>query len=157
MKTLELKDICGYLPYGLRIMRPPTNVPVVAELLDIRKDFTILSAGRIDTYRAVLRPMSDLTKEIRQNCYNNSKPFIPIVELACMLEAQGYWRVYGAGAADFGEDGESCIAQLVFDGDHFVYIVDDEYDTFNSVAIYDKLNAWMFVYRGLISAGLAIT
>lgn len=122
MKTLELKDICGYLPYGLRIMRPPTNVPVVAELLDIRKDFTILGAGRIDTYRAVLRPMSDLTKEIRQNCYNNSKPFIPIVELACMLEAQGYWRVYGAGAADFGEDGESCIAQLVFDGDHFVYI-----------------------------------
>ena len=156
MKTLELKDICGYLPYGLRIMRPPTNVPVVAELLDIRKDFTILGAGRIDTYRAVLRPMSDLTKEIRQNCYNNSKPFIPIVELACMLEAQGYWRVYGAGAADFGEDGESCIAQLVFDGDHFVYTVDDEYDTFNSVAIYDKLNAWMFDYRGLISAGLAI-
>ena len=156
MKTLELKDICGYLPYGLRIMRSPTNVPVVAELLDIRKDFTILGAGHIDTYRAVLRPMSDLTKEIRQNCYNNSKPFIPIVELACMLEAQGYWRVYGAGAADFGEDGESCIAQLVFDGDHFVYTVDDEYDTFNSVAIYDKLNAWMFDYRGLISAGLAI-
>ena len=142
--------------YGLRIMRSPTNVPVVAELLDIRKDFTILGAGHIDTYRAVLRPMSDLTKEIRQNCYNNSKPFIPIVELACMLEAQGYWRVYGAGAADFGEDGESCIAQLVFDGDHFVYTVDDEYDTFNSVAIYDKLNAWMFDYRGLISAGLAI-
>lgn len=156
MKTLELKDICGYLPYGLRIMRSPTNVPVVAELLYIRKDFTILGAGHIDTYRAVLRPMSDLTKEIRQNCYNNSKPFIPIVELACMLEAQGYWRVYGAGAADFGEDGESCIAQLVFDGDHFVYTVDDEYDTFNSVAIYDKLNAWMFDYRGLISAGLAI-
>lgn len=156
MKTLELKDICGYLPYGLRIMRPPTNVPAVAELLDIRKDFTILGAGHIGTYRPVLRPMSDLTKEIRQNCYNNSKPFIPIVELACMLEAQGYWRVYGAGAADFGEDGESCIAQLVFDGDHFVYTVDDEYDTFNSVAIYDKLNAWMFDYRGLISAGLAI-
>lgn len=156
MKTLELKDICGYLPYGLRIMRSPTNVPVVAELLDIRKDFTILGAGHIGTYRAVLRPMSDLTKEIRQNCYNNSKPFIPIVELACMLEAQGYWRVYGAGAADFGEDGESCIAQLVFDGDHFVYTVDDEYDTFNSVAIYDKLNAWMFDYRGLISAGLAV-
>ena len=113
MKTLELKDICGYLPYGLRIMRSPTNVPVVAELLDIRKDFTILGAGHIDTYRAVLRPMSDLTKEIRQNGYNNSKPFIPIIELACMLEPQGYWRVYGAGAADFGEDGESCIAHLV--------------------------------------------
>ena len=100
--------------------------------------------------------MSDLTKEIRQNGYNNSRPFIPIVELACMLEPQGYWRVYGAGAADFGEGGESCIAHLVYDEDHFVYTVDDEYDTFNSVAIYDKLNAWMFDYRGLISTGLAI-
>ena len=78
MKTLELKDICGYLPYGLRIMRPPTNVPVVAELLDIRKDFTILGAGHIDTYRAVLRPMSDLTEEIT----HKGEKFVPIVELA---------------------------------------------------------------------------
>ena len=78
MKTLELKDICGYLPYGLRIMRSPTNVPVVAELLDIRKDFTILGAGHIDTYRAVLRPMSDLTKEIT----HKGEKFVPLVELA---------------------------------------------------------------------------
>lgn len=162
MKTLELKDICGYLPYGLKFLSDYFSTPheiVSIDLTDNTADFsnncgyTNKSLGEV---KPILRPMSDLTKEIRQNCYNNSKPFIPIVELACMLEAQGYWRVYGAGAADFGEDGESCIAQLVFDGDHFVYTVDDEYDTFNSVAIYDKLNAWMFDYRGLISAGLAI-
>lgn len=162
MRTLELKDICGYLPYGLKFLSDYFSTPheiVSIDLTDNTADFsnncgyTNKSLGEV---KPILRPMSDLTKEIRQNCYNNSKPFIPIVELACMLEAQGYWRVYGAGAADFGEDGESCIAQLVFDGDHFVYTVDDEYDTFNSVAIYDKLNAWMFDYRGLISAGLAI-
>lgn len=162
MKTLELKDICGYLPYGLKYQW--TNMKSV-RLISMTDEVDYSSQHSLSTAwewmvhrqaRPILRPMSDLTKEIRQNCYNNSKPFIPIVELACMLEAQGYWRVYGAGAADFGEDGESCIAQLVFDGDHFVYTVDDEYDTFNSVAIYDKLNAWMFDYRGLISAGLAI-
>lgn len=155
MKTLELKDICGYLPYGL-MQKHYNDVCsfTIATQSCMGKD--VFHEMPIRFGKPILRPMSDLTKEIRQNCYNNSKPFIPIVELACMLEAQGYWRVYGAGAADFGEDGESCIAQLVFDGDHFVYTVDDEYDTFNSVAIYDKLNAWMFDYRGLIPAGLAI-
>lgn len=150
MKTLELKDICGYLSGRILGKHPEGDICWI--------DLAFVAKHGIElcNYRPVLRPMSDLTKEIRQNCYNNSKPFIPIVELACMLEAQGYWRVYGAGAADFGEDDESCIAQLVFDGDHFVYTVDDEYDTFNSVAIYDKLNAWMFDYRGLISAGLAV-
>ena len=115
MKTLELKDICGYLPYGLRIMRPPTNVPVVAELLDIRKDFTILGAGHIDTYRAVLRPMSDLTKEIT----HKGEKFVPILAL----------------------DKLNCFPIS---------------DTDKALRYYDKLNEWMFDYRGLISAGLAI-
>ena len=111
MKTLELKDICGYLPYGLRIMRSPTNVPVVAELLDIRKDFTILGAGHIDTYRAVLRPMSDLI--------HRGEKFVPILAL----------------------DKLNCFPIS---------------DTDKALRYYDKLNEWMFDYRGLISAGLAI-
>ena len=115
MKTLELKDICGYLPYGLRIMRSPTNVPVVAELLDIRKDFTILGAGHIDTYRAVLRPMSDLTKGI----IHRGEKFVPNLAL----------------------DKLNCFPIS---------------DTDKALRYYDKLNEWMFDYRGLISAGLAI-
>lgn len=115
MKTLELKDICGYLPYGLRIMRSPTNVPVVAELLDIRKDFTILGAGHIDTYRAVLRPMSDLTKGI----IHRGEKFVPILAL----------------------DKLNCFPIS---------------DTDKALRYYDKLNEWMFDYRGLISVGLAI-
>lgn len=113
--TLELKDICGYLPYGLRIMRSPTNVPVVAELLDIRKDFTILGAGHIDTYRAVLRPRSDLTKGI----IHRGEKFVPILAL----------------------DKLNCFPIS---------------DTDKALRYYDKLNEWMFDYRGLISAGLAI-
>lgn len=105
MRTLELKDICGYLPYGLKFLSDYFSTPheiVSIDLTDNTADFsnncgyTNKSLGEV---KPILRPMSDLTKEIRQNCYNNSKPFIPIVELACMLEAQGYWRVYGAGAA----------------------------------------------------------
>lgn len=136
MKTLELKDICGYLPYGLRIMRPPTNVPVVAELLDIRKDFTILGAGHIDTYRAVLRPMSDLTKEIT----HRGEKFVPMVELGECANVE-------VEVADFEFKRDKVVDVL------FHNILSGER---SSIIIFDKFHEWMFDYRGLISAGLAI-
>lgn len=125
--TLELKDICGYLPYGLRIMRSPTNVPVVAELLDIRKDFTILGAGHIDTYRAVLRPMSDLTKGI----IHRGKKFVPVAALN-----------------DIGRF-------IEFDATGLLYTVAGCIDS-DWPVVFDKFHEWMFDYRGLISTGLAI-
>ena len=145
MKTLELKDICGYLPYGLRIMRSPTNVPVVAELLDIRKDFTILGAGHIDTYRAVLRPMSDLTKEIT----HRGEKFVPLYKLTpafkyfqwsddrFRLEITQDCIVIGVYSKSLGDWGGHARIDL-------------------TTSKLDKLDAWMFDYRGLISAGLAI-
>lgn len=136
MKTLELKDICGYLPYGLRIMRPPTNVPVVAELLDIRKDFTILGAGHIDTYRAVLRPMSDLTEEIT----HRGEKFVPMVELGECANVE-------VEVADFEFKRDKVVDVL------FHNILSGER---SSIIIFDKFHEWMFDYRGLISAGLAI-
>ena len=86
MKTLELKDICGYLPYGL-MQKHYNDVCsfTIATQSCMGKD--VFHEMPIRFGKPILRPMSDLTKEIRQNCYNNSKPFIPIVELACMLEA----------------------------------------------------------------------
>ena len=160
MKTLELKDICGYLPYGLRIMRPPTNVPVVAELLDIRKDFTILGAGHIDTYRAVLRPMSDLTKEIT----HRGEKFVPLVELAkiALRDAiakryyndvdfvikNDYVEIHGHYKFRYTHRGSFEMCRTISDF--------DELTCLHQCEIFDKLDAWMFDYRGLISAGLAI-
>lgn len=156
MKILELKDICGYLPYGLRIMRPPTNVPVVAELLYIRKDFTILSAGHIDTYRAVLRPMSDLTKEIT----NKGEKFVPLVELAKMSInwVKLVWKVSDNGL--FVYDLCGCNGDVIkfYYRPRCFYVSEPTItERANDQSIlFDKLNEWMFDYRGLISAGLAI-
>lgn len=145
MKTLELKDICGYLPYGLRIMRSPTNVPVVAELLDIRKDFTILGAGHIDTYRAVLRPMSDLTKEIT----HRGEKFVPLYKLTPAFKyfqwSDDRFRL---------EITQDCIVIGVYSKSLGDWGVHARIDLTTSKL--DKLDAWMFDYRGLISAGLAI-
>lgn len=113
MKTLELKDICGYLPYGLRIMRSPTNVPVVAELLDIRKDFSILGAAILTHIEPFSARCSDLTKGI----IHRGEKFVPILAL----------------------DKLNCFPIS---------------DTDKALRYYDKLNEWMFDYRGLISAGL---
>lgn len=160
MKTLELKDICGYLPYGLRIMRSPTNVPVVAELLDIRKDFTILGAGHIGTYRVVLRPMSDLTKGI----IHRGEKFVPLVELAkiALRDAiakryyndvdfvikNDYVEIHGHYKFRYTHRGSFEMCRTISDF--------DELTCLHQCEIFDKLDAWMFDYRGLISAGLAI-
>lgn len=150
MKTLKLKDICGYLPYGLRIMKSPTNVPVVAELLDIRKDFTILGAGHIDTYRAVLRPMSDLTEEIT----HRGEKFVPLIELAKISHPN--IPVYAWRNPRHHTINGSRIWRIDAwnDGNHIVVSVTD--DVCVPLLCRDLLDRLMFDYRGLISAGLAI-
>lgn len=65
--------------------------------------------------RPILRPMSDLTKEIT----HRGEKFVPILAL----------------------DKLNCFPIS---------------DTDKALRYYDKLNEWMFDYRGLISAGLAI-
>lgn len=157
MKTLELKDICGYLPYGLKFLSDYFSAPheiVSIDLTDNTADFsnncgyTNKSLGEV---KPILRPMSDLTNEIT---YKGEK-FVPIVEIGRLIEPDGTWVPYREGAADLGE-GEECMAYLTHEGDGFVLRVDDEIETFDMVEIFDQLAEWKFDYRGLIPAGLAI-
>lgn len=121
MKTLELKDICGYLPYGLKFLSDYFSTPheiVSIDLTDNTADFsnncgyTNKSLGEV---KPILRPMSDLTKEIT----HRGEKFVPLLAL----------------------DKLNCFPIS---------------DTDKALRYYDKLNEWMFDYRGLISAGLAI-
>jgi len=66
---LELKHIAGYLPYGLKMMSQ--NDFVSPLIRDLRVDgFQFM----IDTRKPILRPISDLIKEIEVNGYK----FIPM-------------------------------------------------------------------------------
>lgn len=114
MKTLELKDICGYLPYGLvfqdkgrGVYLQLVNLLSAQKLIDKSHDYTEVGP--------ILRPMSDLTKEIT----HRGEKFVPLLAL----------------------DKLNCFPIS---------------DTDKALRYYDKLNEWMFDYRGLISAGLAI-
>ena len=113
MKTLELKDICGYLPYGLvfqdkgrGVYLQLVNLLSAQKLIDKSHDYTEVGP--------ILRPMSDLTEEITH---------------------RGHF--------------------IEFDAAGLLYTVGGCMDS-DWLMVFDKFHEWMFDYRGLISAGLAI-
>ncbi len=135
MKTLELKDICGYLPYGL-MQKHYNDVCsfTIATQSCMGKD--VFHEMPIRFGKPILRPMSDLTKGI----IHRGEKFVPMVELGECANVE-------VEVADFEFKRDKVIDVL------FHNILSGER---SSIIIFDKLNEWMFDYRGLISAGLAI-
>jgi hypothetical protein len=84
---LELKHLAPYLPYGLKvkIIDQIRNYKInqIRELkIQLFWDFTRTERNII---KPILRPLSDLTKEIQ----HNGEKFVPILELRCI--EQGNW------------------------------------------------------------------
>ena len=133
MKTLELKDICGYLPYGLKYQW--TNMKSV-RLISMTDEVDYSSQHSLSTAwewmvhrqaRPILRPMSDLTKEIT----HKGEKVVPLD----VLNNRGHF--------------------IEFDAAGLLYTVGGCMDS-DWLMVFDKFHEWMFDYRGLISAGLAI-
>ena len=133
MKTLELKDICGYLPYGLKYQW--TNMKSV-RLISMTDEVDYSSQHSLSTAwewmmhrqaRPILRPMSDLTKEIT----HRGEKFVPLD----VFNDRGHF--------------------IEFDAAGLLYTVGGCMDS-DWLMVFDKFHEWMFDYRGLISTGLAI-
>lgn len=133
MKTLELKDICGYLPYGLKYQW--TNMKSV-RLISMTDEVDYSSQHSLSTAwewmmhrqaRPILRPMSDLTEEIT----HRGEKFVPLD----VFNDRGHF--------------------IEFDAAGLLYTVGGCMDS-DWLMVFDKFHEWMFDYRGLISAGLAI-
>lgn len=75
-RELTLTDIAGYLEHPLLGQHPSGNICWID--VEFIAQHGIAMAG----YKPVLRPMSDLYKEITDKDYNGGEPFVPIVELA---------------------------------------------------------------------------
>ncbi len=89
---LELKHLAPYLPYGLKVRRdyelmspPPTKHSVMLTVQGIHDDgiLTTLEFGAVkfSECKPILRPLSDLTKEIE----HNGEKFVP-------FEKVGIWE-----------------------------------------------------------------
>lgn len=138
MRNLQLKDICGYLPYGLIVplngnlykieeWRNDHLNNMIAKKVDAKG--TLVFNFSHELIKPILRPMSNLTKEIT----HNGETFIPIIELA---------KISFPKSSIFHVNGNE------------VYCYNDHID-FDYV-YFDKLSEWMFDFRGLINENLAL-
>ena len=147
-QKIELKDIAGYLPYGL--------------LNYNKKDlYTLVTIGNSciggkyslclnDGIKPILRPISDLYKEIEHNGLKE----VPIVELAKISEPKRDWDKFEWKL----KNSIAYKGRLYFEFDkHNVrFIYSGLYSTSNYDKLFDYLHSRMFDYRGLIDKGLSI-
>lgn len=153
MRKLELKDVAGYLPYGLKCHAMgeinEDNSPILHKLtgLDIDgcdifadiipcNDDTFSSSVALEDVYPILRPMTDITKKIVVEGYNENKPFIPS---SVIRESFNPTEQNDVFVATDGIINEYCYLR---------------YEEITSSI--DLLNQWHFDYRGLIQKGLAI-
>jgi hypothetical protein len=202
MRKLELKDIVGYLPYKMlfeykgNILRMDTiqrfgyNVWAQQKYYKSKKNvkdinYSFLSKSNCSGYgfyikgiKPILHPMSDLTKPITVDDYNNGKDFVPLFELAKTAYKEVYDKCIliknvaseissNPKANDIYEVGNFSLKDGMFevieygevikrnkkDSEPFVEIV---HIPLKQCSYYDLLNQWHFDYRGLIDAGLAV-
>lgn len=91
MKKLQLKDIVGYLPYRLKFFNDGGSEEddTIYEIQGLSTFYGVeysLSNGcgtceHIECIKPILRPLSDLTKPIKVEGYNEGEEFVPIVKL----------------------------------------------------------------------------
>ena len=170
MRTLELKDICGYLPYGLKVYHNQcigTDTLFEVWYHPIKDDERVVcginSRLKLDEITPILHPMSDLTKEIT----HKGQTFVPIVKLADIALPGRDWRISNAGTyAECGgiwdgyelsyTEGDFLLEERGHDGESYGGTKNWTVQIKNVVSIFDKLSEWKFDYRGLIDEGLAI-
>jgi hypothetical protein len=162
MRTLELKDICGYLPYGLKAQYSNnqtqdviTDVVNMPDNDDIKLTIGYIGSGEhIWMYKPILRPLSDLYRAIT----HNGEEIVPIVECAKISISNENWKLK-----------DEC-AFLKFNGMSFVFNTDEDGGFFvtirsaplvplcapNQFKLFDFLHELKIDYRGLIDDGLAI-
>lgn len=85
--TIKLHEICGYLPYGVelafivrdevRYIDKITGISDIGDYDDIKIKLGYNDSEHIWMFKPILRPLSDLTKEIE----HNGERFVPIVKL----------------------------------------------------------------------------
>lgn len=161
---LELKHLAGYLPYGLKIQLLKREV-FTKRICAGSTDKGILRIGddghhrweeSFDNIKPILRPLSDLTKEIEVN----GEKFIPMIELAGIgsYSPKNRWSIDERNLKVKHESG----GEFYFASDKsFVYKESDKWKDFgiacNQFDLFQKLNEWHIDFNGLIEKGLAIS
>lgn len=146
MEKLELKHLAGYLPYGLK---GNYNVSDVVPEYKYELRGKELRTDNIDFFlqyaKPILRPLSDLTKEIEVN----GEKFVPIDWLRkninkCIHFSDNRFMDYDDGKS------KNILHYSFYD------VFSDTIDVEEIIEFIQKLYEWHFDIHGLIEKGLAI-
>ena len=157
MEKLELKHIAPYLPYGLKVKDFDSEDEQSIEGYFIRDNginFSIQNGiCHITNMKPILRPLSDLTKEIEVN----GEKFIPAFRLYPFTdENTTIDEPYSDGRPVRISNEEGCF--MIYSGTSFKF---EDYMKgrnlkFNDYDMVNKLIKWHFDVFGLIEKGLAV-
>lgn len=182
MKTekLELRHLAPYLPYGLRyyIFKDPAFLSKYLESCPNGEWCPVVTLENIsekifkDNYKPILRPLSDLTKEIEVN----GERFVPmqqLYEMAYIHILDKIYNPYTVELCDYDdyethglvareETGERNGFTLNVGSNKFQFdmSLNNEVNNgryhINQMELINKLYEWKFDVFGLIESGLAI-
>ena len=143
---LEVKHLAPYLPYGLKVLHcTDKDFPKKEALLTI-SDYNWLI--KQSYFKPMLRPLSDLTKEIE----HNGEKFIPINE----LEKGENGSIYSLFSSD-GNNTQTITITYKMMGDTFTdYIINRNSIENTDYKYVQKLFEWKFDVFSLIENGLAV-
>lgn len=152
IEKLELKHLCGYLPYGLEVFNENSSSKgVILRNLSFDTPQWVL-----DELKPLLLPLSALTEQLQDGS-------VPIVELAKMAWTNNEPLIKKYYISNY-------ILKYTFDGDEYYFSFDKSYgfsfcrmtphQTFmpinNQLQLFEYLYSKHFDIYGLIPAGLAI-
>ncbi len=156
---LELKHVAGYLPYSIIVVENDTKDKKTVYGADISVIYFEQDMGNFyNEIKPILRPLSDLTKEIEVN----REKFVPIIEL-CKI-AYDYLEIDKLTIQLDSANGAhtvmlNSILSLSFDSNDNSFIAINKCRTVsvpNQLKLFDKFHEWHFDIHDLIKNNLAI-
>jgi hypothetical protein len=176
-RKLELRDICGYLPYGLlaKIKAGGERICETAAIsstnyissVPARPGVTGFEGLYLSGIIPILRPLSDLYRTIT----HNGEEIAPLVELAKIASKNQKlnlnWEIEKSSiyACSWNSEHTKILCKFSFRENEFTFtMINWEFTTIaptirvkcSQYQLFDYLNELKIDYRGLIDSGLAI-
>lgn len=172
--TIKLHEICGYLPYGMKVRWCDGKVDKINPWID----YDAKSEGEIDLQlflfvihetdtpedlKPLLRPLSDLTKEIE----HNGERFVPIYKLLDVETSMNWSNTQYLKSehglyeqwVQFKDKPDSFVFGFNSEKLYFYMHTDNKGNNTsvkNQYKLFQKLHEWHFDIHGLINRNLAL-
>ena len=145
MKALELKHILPYFPYGLKVTfegddctHEVVGLSIASKGVELISPFGDYGRADIEDCRLILRPLSDIHKEI----VHNGKKFIPIRELESIRKSLDIYKPLNL---DYP-------IEIILETENY----SQDIDLYDGYLVVQKLIEWNFDINSLIEKELAI-